>query len=166
MAPSSRDAAGAPPAARISVGCGKVRLLGCKISQRGAQVAGAGERASWRGTGTPGRRRAGGRPFPPKQVICLATGLDRADFTTHQARRILTRGSPLNWPRSRASICKAPRERSGVGGVQVEGAMARVALRVAQGGQEYRWDAPVWFVGRGHLDFSSSGWRGFFTTFA
>ncbi|TMJ94821.1 MAG: hypothetical protein E6G67_08545 [Actinobacteria bacterium] len=32
-----------------------------------------------------------GRRFPPKQVIEHATGLDRADFTTHQARRILKR---------------------------------------------------------------------------
>jgi hypothetical protein len=32
-----------------------------------------------------------GRRFPPKQVIACATGLDRADFTTHQARRILKR---------------------------------------------------------------------------
>jgi hypothetical protein len=32
-----------------------------------------------------------GRRFPPKQVLSCATGLDRADFTTHQARRILTR---------------------------------------------------------------------------
>ena len=32
-----------------------------------------------------------GRRYPPKQVISLATGLDRADFTTHQARRILKR---------------------------------------------------------------------------
>ncbi|CAN5714485.1 hypothetical protein BH20ACT23_BH20ACT23_23250 [soil metagenome] len=32
-----------------------------------------------------------GRRFPPKQVIGLATGLDRADFTTHQARRVLSR---------------------------------------------------------------------------
>lgn len=32
-----------------------------------------------------------GRRFPPKQVITLVTGLDRADFTTHQARRILRR---------------------------------------------------------------------------
>lgn len=31
----------------------------------------------------------GRRRYPPKQVIALATGLDRADFTTHQARRIL-----------------------------------------------------------------------------
>ena len=33
----------------------------------------------------------GGRRFPPKQVIAQVTGLDRADFTTHQARRILKR---------------------------------------------------------------------------
>jgi hypothetical protein len=33
----------------------------------------------------------GGRRYPPKQVVACATGLDRADFTTHQARRILKR---------------------------------------------------------------------------
>jgi hypothetical protein len=33
----------------------------------------------------------GGRRYPPKQVIALATGLDRADFTTHQARGVLRR---------------------------------------------------------------------------
>jgi hypothetical protein len=32
-----------------------------------------------------------GRRFPPKQVLSCVTGLDRADFTTHQARRILRR---------------------------------------------------------------------------
>lgn len=32
-----------------------------------------------------------GRRFPPKQVLATVTGLDRADFTTHQARRILMR---------------------------------------------------------------------------
>jgi hypothetical protein len=32
----------------------------------------------------------GRRRYPPKQAISLVTGLDRADFTTHQARRILT----------------------------------------------------------------------------
>jgi hypothetical protein len=31
----------------------------------------------------------GGRRYPPKQVIGELTGIDRADFTTHQARRIL-----------------------------------------------------------------------------
>jgi len=33
----------------------------------------------------------GGRRFPPKQVIGEVTGLDRADFTSHQARRTLMR---------------------------------------------------------------------------
>ncbi|MBV8528661.1 MAG: hypothetical protein JOZ75_10120 [Candidatus Dormibacteraeota bacterium] len=33
----------------------------------------------------------GGRRFPPKQVISLVTGLDRADFNTHQARQVLRR---------------------------------------------------------------------------
>jgi hypothetical protein len=31
----------------------------------------------------------GRRRYPPKQVIGLVTGLDRADFTSHQARRVL-----------------------------------------------------------------------------
>lgn len=31
----------------------------------------------------------GARRFPPKQVLSEVTGLDRADFTSHQARRIL-----------------------------------------------------------------------------
>lgn len=29
--------------------------------------------------------------YPPKQVLAVLTGLDRADFTTHQARSILRR---------------------------------------------------------------------------
>lgn len=32
-----------------------------------------------------------GRRFPPKQVISAVTGLDRADFNTHQARHVLSR---------------------------------------------------------------------------
>jgi hypothetical protein len=32
-----------------------------------------------------------GRRWPPKQALAAVTGLDRADFTTHQARRALTR---------------------------------------------------------------------------
>ena len=41
-----------------------------------------------------------GRRWPPKQVLALLTGLDRADFTTHQARRALTR---LGFPAGRAA---------------------------------------------------------------
>ncbi len=33
----------------------------------------------------------GARRFPPKQIVSEVTGLDRADFTTHQARRTLIR---------------------------------------------------------------------------
>ena len=52
----------------------------------------------------------GARRFPPKQVISEITGLDRADFTTHQARRTLIRlgfsagrrAAPATTPRSRA----------------------------------------------------------------
>jgi len=32
-----------------------------------------------------------GRRYPPKQVLAEVTGLDRADFTTHQARAVLRR---------------------------------------------------------------------------
>lgn len=41
-----------------------------------------------------------GRRWPPKQVLALVTGLDRADFTTHQARRALTR---LGFPAARVA---------------------------------------------------------------
>jgi hypothetical protein len=41
-----------------------------------------------------------GRRWPPKQVLAEVTGLDRADFTTHQARRALTR---LGFPAGRAA---------------------------------------------------------------
>lgn len=45
------------------------------------------------------------RRWPPKQVLALVTGLDRADFTTHQARRALTR---LGFPAGRAVRARAP----------------------------------------------------------
>jgi hypothetical protein len=41
-----------------------------------------------------------GRRWPPQQALALVTGLDRADFTTHQARRALTR---LGFPAGRAA---------------------------------------------------------------
>jgi hypothetical protein len=46
-----------------------------------------------------------GRRWPPKQVLALVTGLDRADFTTHQARRALTR---LGFPAGRAVSARTP----------------------------------------------------------
>jgi hypothetical protein len=47
----------------------------------------------------------GQRRYPPKQAISLVTGLDRADFTTHQARRILT---GLGFPAGRRSRQPTP----------------------------------------------------------
>jgi hypothetical protein len=50
----------------------------------------------------------GKRRFPPKQVISVVTGLDRADFTTHQARRTLMR---LGFSAGRRNALSAPRMR-------------------------------------------------------
>jgi hypothetical protein len=47
----------------------------------------------------------GHRRYPPKQAISVVTGLDRADFTTHQARRILT---GLGFPAGRRLRQPAP----------------------------------------------------------
>lgn len=48
-----------------------------------------------------------GRRFPPKQVIAEVTGLDRADFTSHQARRTLLR---LGFPAGRRTRAASPTE--------------------------------------------------------
>ena len=46
--------------------------------------------------------------FPPKQVVSEVTGVDRADFTTHQARRTLLR---LGFPAGRRGVAASnPRE--------------------------------------------------------
>ena len=50
------------------------------------------------------------RRYPPKQVLSEVTGLDRADFTTHQARRILKR---LGFTAARAMWEAAPLETDG-----------------------------------------------------
>lgn len=49
-----------------------------------------------------------GRRYPPKQVIGLVTGLDRADFNTHQARRILSRLGFTVGRRSRDAVREVP----------------------------------------------------------
>jgi hypothetical protein len=73
------------------------------------------------------------RRFPPKQVISEVTGLDRADFTTHQARRTLLR---LGFPagrRSGAVTGDAPRD----GGAAPDGERLADRLRPLAG----RWVA-------------------------
>ena len=56
----------------------------------------------------------GGRRFPPKQVLSEVTGLDRADFTTHQARRTMLR---LGFSAGRRP---SPSARSPVGNIRVQ----------------------------------------------
>jgi hypothetical protein len=53
------------------------------------------------------------RRFPPKQVISEVTGLDRADFTTHQARRTLIR---LGFPAGRRGATASSSRLTGVQG--------------------------------------------------
>lgn len=78
-----------------------------------------------------------GRRFPPKQVIALVTGVDRADFTTHQARRVLRR---LGFTVGRRSDPPAPvrAARSGGphGGAEAELLRPFVGQWVAQRGNE------------------------------
>jgi hypothetical protein len=57
----------------------------------------------------------GGRRYPPKQVLSCITGLDRADFTTHQARRILKR---LGFVAARAGRRSIEPEERAPGGAQ------------------------------------------------
>lgn len=51
-----------------------------------------------------------GRRYPPKQVIALVTGMDRADFTTYQARSALRRLGLTNARVSRGPTLPAPKE--------------------------------------------------------
>lgn len=84
-----------------------------------------------------------GRRWPPKQVLALVTGLDRADFTTHQARRALTR---LGF-----TAARAPRRRSGndSGGTQLRPADARTAQRPESPAEVLRPFIGQWVAVRG-----------------
>jgi hypothetical protein len=62
----------------------------------------------------------GGRRFPPKQVIALVTGLDRADFTTHQVRRILRKLGFSLGRRSAAAVAPHPERPLPDGGAGAE----------------------------------------------
>jgi hypothetical protein len=53
----------------------------------------------------------GSRRYPPKQVLSEVTGIDRADFTTHQARRVLKR---LGFTAARSTRGSLPQENPGV----------------------------------------------------
>lgn len=83
----------------------------------------------------------GTRRYPPKQVLAAVTGLDRADFTTHQARSILRRlgfGVHRRQVARPSAVAQVPHPRSGAGSVT----LAPYAGRwVAQNGDETLFDA-------------------------
>lgn len=75
------------------------------------------------------------RRYPPKQALSCLTGLDRADFTTHQARRILRR---LGFVAARRTAEAAPdpgRGRGPWGGRQAEALRPYAGQWVALGEQ-------------------------------
>jgi hypothetical protein len=78
----------------------------------------------------------GGRRFPPKQVISLVTGLDRADFNTHQARRILSRLGFTVGRRSQAAGAGPPGRPGPHGGREADLLRPFVGRWVAQRGLE------------------------------
>lgn len=72
-----------------------------------------------------------GRRFPLKQVLALVTGLDRADFTTHQARSILRRLGFGVYPAARRSrrTRAGPRRATGHRARRVRRAVGRSGRR-------------------------------------
>jgi hypothetical protein len=59
------------------------------------------------------------RRFPPKQLVEALTGLDRADFNSHQARALLVRlGFPVE--RRRARVWRVPGTPAEVGSTSSE----------------------------------------------
>jgi hypothetical protein len=76
----------------------------------------------------------GSRRYPPKQVIGLVTGLDRADFTSHQARRILM-GLGFAVGRRRVPAALAAR-----GAASMPGVSARASVRTSHGGANHLGD--------------------------
>lgn len=78
-----------------------------------------------------------GRRYPPKQIIALVTGLDRADFTTHQARRVLRRlGFTVGRRSNRSTPVKHAVSAGPHGGTEAELLRPFVGQWVAQRGME------------------------------
>jgi hypothetical protein len=80
------------------------------------------------------------RRFPPKQLVEALTGLDRADFNSHQARALLVRlGFPVQRrrpARTDASLAAGP-----LGGAEARALAPYVGRWVAQDGFDVLYDA-------------------------
>lgn len=78
----------------------------------------------------------GRRRFPPKQVLAVVTGLDRADFTTHQARAVLRRIGFGVYRRSHEVMAGATGDDRSRGGAEAVLLQAHIGRWVAQDGLE------------------------------
>lgn len=89
-----------------------------------------------------------GRRYPPKQVLAYVTGLDRADFTTHQARSVLRRLGFGVYRRGEALLAPDPRHADWPhGGAEAALLSQYLGRWVAQDGLEILYDADdVWKV--------------------
>jgi hypothetical protein len=82
----------------------------------------------------------GGRRFPPKQLVEALTGLDRADFNSHQARSLLSRlGFPVD--RRRRAHSRPSPGTEGLGGAEARMLAPYVGRWIAQDGLEILYDA-------------------------
>lgn len=80
------------------------------------------------------------RRFPPKQLVEALTGLDRADFNSHQARALLVRlGFPVE--RRRQTQAGASSDGGPAGGAEARVLTPYVGRWVAQDGLEIVYDA-------------------------
>lgn len=77
-----------------------------------------------------------GRRFPPKQVLAVVTGLDRADFTTHQARAVLRRVGFGVYRRSDQVVAGVAGHQGPRGGAEAALLQAHLGQWVAQDGVE------------------------------
>ncbi|MGI9033260.1 MAG: hypothetical protein ACR2HY_06190 [Acidimicrobiales bacterium] len=82
-----------------------------------------------------------GRRFPPKQALAVVTGLDRADFTTHQARAILQRLGFGVYRRSSQTAAPGAPERGPHGGAEAAVLEPFTGRWIAQEGLEVVFDA-------------------------
>lgn len=82
-----------------------------------------------------------GRRFPPKQVLAVVTGLDRADFTTHQARAVLRRVGFGVYRRSHEVVAATAGENGPRGTAEAALLQAHLGRWIAQDGVEVLYDA-------------------------
>ena len=81
-----------------------------------------------------------GRRFPPKQIVEALTGLDRADFNSHQARSLLMRlGFAVE--RRRPTLPDVASEAGPLGGVEARLLEPYIGRWVAQDGLDILYEA-------------------------